>query len=260
MAKTAIFTPSADNLVFADSTVALLDALSVKRDAWEQGAFKAANDALYALLAETLDVYNSKFLQGGKDDQRTLRNLLVDRLKAMSVKTQKNSTTLNMLVRFVFKSDRKRAHRYAYVLTAAVQENVAPADFADFVRRAGGVEEVVRTMVVKEETLKKREAVKAAQVVAKSELEYNTLNPLAVVNLGIEGDYAVLIAKPQPDGTTRIVSVLPSAADSVINALMLHIAKHKAATAQADAQNASEIDSFKQPERETDPLTAALAA
>ena len=259
MAKTAIFTPSADNLVFADSTVALLDALSVKRDAWEQGAFKAANDALYALLAETLDVYNSKFLQGGKDDQRTLRNLLVDRLKAMSVKTQKNSTTLNMLVRFVFKSDRKRAHRYAYVLTAAVQENVAPADFADFVRRAGGVEEVVRTMVVKEETLQKRQAVEAAGVVAKDELERNTLNPLAVINLDIEGDYAVLIAKPQPDGTTRIVSVLPSATEAVINALMQHIAKHKVATAKADAQNASEIDSFKQPERKTD-LQTALAA
>ena len=75
----------------------------------EQGAFKATNDALYALLAETPDIHNNKFLQGNKEDQRTLRNLLVDRLKAMSVKTQKNSTTLNMLVRFVFKSDRKRA-------------------------------------------------------------------------------------------------------------------------------------------------------
>lgn len=108
MAKTAIFTPSANNIAFADSTVALLDALSVKRDAWEQGVFKAANEALYALLAETLDVYNSKFLQGSKDDQRTLRQQLASRLKEMGIKTQKNSTALNMLVRFVFKSDRKR--------------------------------------------------------------------------------------------------------------------------------------------------------
>ena len=259
MAKNSVFTPSAQNLVFADSTVSLLDALSVKRDAWELGVFKAANDALYALLAETLDVYNSKFLQGSKDDQRTLRSQLVERLKGMSVKTQRNSTTLNMLVRFVFKSDRKRAHRYAYVLTAAVQENVLPADFAAYVRNAGGVEEVVRTMVVKEETLQKREAVKAAGVVAKCELERNTLNPLAVVNLDIEGEFAVLIARPQPDGTTRIVSVLPSATEAVINALMQHIAKHKVATAQTDAQNASEIDSFKQSEPEIDPQLALAA-
>lgn len=260
MAKTAIFTPSANNIAFADSTVALLDALSVKRDAWEQGVFKAANEALYALLAETLDVYNNKFLQGSKDDQRTLRQQLASRLKEMGIKTQKNSTALNMLVRFVFKSDRKRAHRYAYVLTAAVQENVSSANFAVFVRDAGGVEEVVRKMVVKEETLQKRQAVEAARVATDSELEHNTLNPLAVVNLDIEGDYAVLIAKPQPDGTTRIVSVLPSATKAVINALMQHIAKHKVAATQADAQNAAEIDSFKQPTREADPLADALAA
>lgn len=258
MATTAIFTPSETNIAFADSTVALLDALSVKRDEWEQGVFKAANEALYALLAETLDVYNSKFLQGSKDDQRTLRQQLVSRLKEMGIKTQKNSTALGMLVRFVFKSDRKRAHRYAYVLTAAVQENISSANFADYVRDAGGVEEVVRTMVVKEEARQKREAVEAAQVVAKGELEYNTLNPLAVVNMDIEGDYAVLIAKPQPDGTTHIVSVLPSATDVVINALMQRIAKHKVASAQVDAQNASEVDSFKQPKSEDD-LQAALA-
>jgi hypothetical protein len=260
MANTANFNPSANNIAFADSTVALLDALSVKRDAWEQGVFKAANEALYALLAETLEIYNSKFLQGGKDDQRTLRQQLVSRLNEMGIKTQKNSTALGMLVRFVFKSDRKRAHRYAYVLSAAVQENVSSANFAGFVRDAGGVEEIVRKMVVKEDTRKKREAVQAAQVVTKDELEYNTLNPLAVVNLDIEGDYAVLIAKPQPDGTTRIVSVLPSATESVINALMQHIAKHKVATATADAQNAEEIDSFKQPTRKADPLADALAA
>lgn len=246
MAKTAIFTPSADNMTFANSTVALLDALSVKRDEWEQGVFKAANEALYALLAETLDVYNSKFLQGSKDDQRTLRQQLVSRLKEMGIKTQKNSTALGMLVRFVFKSDRKRAHRYAYVLTAAVSDGVAAADFPAYVRDAGGVEEVVRKMVVKEETLKKRAALNAAEVALKGEVEHNVLNPLAVVNMAVEGEYAVLIAKPQPDGTVRIISVLPDAKEAVISSLMIQIAKHNVASAQTDELNAAERDSFKQ--------------
>ena len=245
MAKTANFAPSANNVAFANSTVALLDALSVKRDEWEKGAFKAANEALYALLAETLEIYSSKFVAGSKDDQRTLRTQLMSRLKEMGIKAQKNSTALGMLVRFVFKSDRKRAHRYAYVLTAAVSEGVAAVDFPAYVRNAGGVEEVVRKMVVKEETLKKREAVKAAEVALKGEVEHNTLNPLAVVNMAIEGEYAVLIAKPQPDGTVRIISVLPDAKEALIGSLMQQIAKHNVASAQTDALNASEVDSFK---------------
>ncbi len=259
MAKTAMFTPSANNMAFADSTVTLLDALSVKRDAWENGAFKAANEALYGLLADTLDIFNDKFLKGSADDQRTLRKQLVGRLKEMRIKTQNNSTTLNMLVRFVFKSDRKRAHRYAYVLTAAVKDGIDAAGFPAYVRNAGGVEEVVRKMVVKEETQKKREAVKAAEVVVKSEVEHNTLNPLAVVNMAIEGEFAVLIAKPQPDGTTRIVSVLPEATEAVINALMQHIAKHKVANGVADALNEAEADSFKQADSENDGLEKLAA-
>ena len=246
MSKSSSFTPSVQNTAFADSSVLLLDALSVKRDAWENGAFKAANEALYGLLADTLDIYNSKFLCGEMNDQRALRKELVLRLKEMGVKTQINSTTLTMLVRFVFKSDRKRAHRYAYVLTAAVKDGIAAADFANYVRNAGGVEEVVRTMAVKEATLQKRAAVKAAEGVVKSEVDYNTLNPLAVINMATEGEYAVLIAKPQPDGTTRIINVLNDANDAVISALMRYIAKQKVANGEADEVNAAETDSFKQ--------------
>lgn len=110
------FAPSAMNIAVAESIVQSLDALSLARDNWEQTTFKKANEGLYDLLSQCLAVFETKFIKGTKDDQRTLRSELIARLSEKKIKTQKNSPTLTLFVRFVFSSDRKRAHGYSYVL------------------------------------------------------------------------------------------------------------------------------------------------
>ena len=100
------FAPSALNIAVAESIVQSLDGLSLARENWEQTAFKKSNEGLYDLLAQCLDVFETKFVKGTKDDQKTLRQELISRLTEMKVKTQKNSPTLNLFVRFVFCSDR----------------------------------------------------------------------------------------------------------------------------------------------------------
>lgn len=155
---------SADNLAFAKSIVQQLDVLSVRRREWEATDYRKANDGLYALLADCLDVYNARFVKGSLDDQKALRRSLIERLQADNVRVVKTSTTLTMLARFVFNSDRKRAQGYGYVLAAAVSHGIQAAGFPAWVVGEGGIEEIKRLMVKKPAAIAKQEAVKAATV------------------------------------------------------------------------------------------------
>lgn len=218
-------------LTFVTSTVQQLDALSEKREAWEQGAFKKANDGLYDLLAETLALYLNNCDKSvasdtqGKKNVKGLREELADRLKAEGVKVQKNSTTLGMLARFVFKSDRKRAQGYAQVLSAALQDEVKPNELADYIKAAGGVEEIKRRMILSDAAKEKREQIAVNAEAVRSNVDYFSLNPLAKVQLEAEGDVVVLLAKPTGDGFVNIVGKLDDVEEALMNALMLRIAK-----------------------------------
>lgn len=225
------------SLKFSDDTVQKLDALSDKRDAWEQGAFKKANDELYGLLADTLELFqasedaadNTKVKAHGKEYMSKLRAELTTRLVTLGVKVQKNSSTLTMLVRYVFKSDRKRAHGYSQVLGAAIQDGIKPTELANYIANAGGVEEIKRRMVLSADALAKRELVANATNSVKADVERAALNPIASVQLATEGEYAVLLAKPSADGFVNIIGVLPEVNEALFNALLLRMAKKRVA-------------------------------
>ena len=180
MSKT-VKTFSADNLAFAKTIVQQLDVLSVRRKEWEATDYKKANDGLYALLGECLGVFNERFVSGTDDDKKALRISLVQRLQADGVRVVKTSTTLTMLARFVFNSDRKRAQGYSYVLAAAVSHGIQTSEFAEWVVKQGGIEEVKRLMVKSEKSKTKQAAVVAATAAVKGALELNALQPLAHV-------------------------------------------------------------------------------
>ena len=149
----------------------------------------------------------------------------------------KTSTTLTMLARYVFNSDRKRAQGYGYVLAAAVSHSVEAKDFSAWVVQKGGIEEIKRLMVKKPEAIAKLAAVETAKVAVKGELELNTLQPLARVDIdGLTGSYAVLLAKPNVAGGVDIVGSLSEVNDALVNALILRMAKQQVAKAAADAE------------------------
>ena len=243
---------TAANLAFANSIVQQLDVLSARRDVWEKTDYKKANDGLYALLADCLDVFNARFVKGSEDDKKALRRSLMERLKANNVRVVATSTTLTMLARFVFNSDRKRAQGYGYVLAAAVSHGDEAAEFPAWVVKQGGIEEIKRLMVKKPEALAKQQAVKAATATVKGDLELNALQPLAQVQLeGLTGTYAVLLAKPNVSGGVDIVGSLSDINDALVNALILRMAK-----AQVEAQ-AAEKELSAQVQRENTDLLAA---
>lgn len=244
---------------FAKSIVQQLDALSKQRQTWETTDYAKANDGLYALLSTCLAVYQNKFLNGSKDEQRALRAELTTKLKAENVKVQKNSNTLTMLARFVFCSDRKRAHGYAYVLMAAISHNVTAEGLPKFILAAGGIEEIKRTMVKSEEAIIKKAKVENAKGKVDAEIERAKINPLAQVQIsGLTGDYAVLLVKPGVDGTVSVLGSLSDANEALVKALLLRMAKQRVTVEDEDAQLGKEAqDMFSQVAANESVLTKA---
>jgi hypothetical protein len=233
--KTSTFT--AENLSFASTIVQQLDGLAVRRMEWETTDYKKANDGLYALLADCLSVYQARFVKGTEADQKALRTSLVQRLQADRVRVVKTTTTLTMLARFVFNSDRKRAHGYGYVLAAAVSHGIQSKDFATWVADQGGIEEIKRLMVKKAEAIAKQQAVQAATAVVKEDVATNAIRPLAHVELhGLTGTYALLLAKPNAEGGVDIVGALSEVGEAMVSALIVRMAKQKVESAAADKE------------------------
>lgn len=227
-AANSVSTPSAADIAFTNATVQSLDGLLARRQQWEATDYKKANDGLYALLADCLALFNQQFMSADATGQKALRIELTAKLKADGVKVQKTTPTLTMFVRYVFGSDRKRAHGYAYVLKAAISHGVAAKDLAGYIVQEGGIEEVKRKMVLSEESLAKRAVLEAAKIAVKSGVEVASTAPLAQVALaGVTGEYAVLIARPTPDGMVSIVGVLSEAKDTLVEALFAQMAKRK---------------------------------
>lgn len=259
MVKT--FTPSESNVVFSNTTVATLDQLRAQRITWEATDYKKANEGLYDLLARCLDLFNSKFVVATEDDRKTLRLDLEAKLKADGLKTQRNTTTLTMFVRFVFGNDRKRAHAYTYVIKAAISHAVTADNLAAYIASEGGIEEIKRKMVVKEETLQKRAELAKAQEVVVADLEVAKIKPLATVKLGnIKGDYAVLVGKPNVDGATDIIGVLGDVNEALYNALLKKLAKQHVEVTAEKAAMATEVKDLLDVPSNDNALVEQLAA
>jgi hypothetical protein len=113
-----------------------------------------------------------------------------------------------------------------------VSHKVEATDFPAWVFKQGGLEEIKRLMVKKPEAIAKQEAVKAATVSVKDELEDNAIKPLAHVSLnGLSGTYAVLLVKPCVNGGADIVGTLSDINEAMVNALIQRMAKAQVADA-----------------------------
>jgi hypothetical protein len=211
------------------NTIARLNELSAQRETWERDLFARSNKALYELLMECLKVFLS--IKGTGAESVVLADMKTV-LAANGIVTKGTSPVLTVIVRYVFKNDRRRAHSYSRVLRIAVLEGVEPARFADWVAEQGGIEEVVRTKALSEETLKKRATLNDYAVQAKQLLLEQLSAPLATVaktglmgNAVDTGEYTLLIGKTQANGETKVLSVVPSATESMIKAAVQHIAQ-----------------------------------
>jgi hypothetical protein len=242
--KTA-FEPTTSNIAYANALMSQLDGLVSQRKQWEATDYKKANEGLYSLLASCLEVFKSKFVDADDSDKKALRSDLTARLTADGVRVQRNTTTLTMFVRFVFGSDRKRAHGYTYVLKAAISYDVTAANLPSWIVEQGGIEEVRKRMIVSEEAQQRKTDLSVAQAQVKASIEQAVVTPLAKLPMpGISGEYALLLAKPNPDGMLSIVGVISDINEAFYNACLIKMARSKAlanAESKALSKEASDL-------------------
>lgn len=227
MSTTKVFVPTVQNRSFATSIVQSLDALSLARDDWEKNAFKKANEGLYDLLAKCLDVYLTKFINAEKGDMKTLRGELVERLTDMGVRCTKQSTTLTLLVRFVFVCDRNRASTYGKVIAAAVQEGVTPSMLPMWIANKKGIEEIKKDRLVSQEAIERQQKREIAKMTAEGQIKEAEINPLATVSIdGINASkQSILLCAGDGNGDFKVTYVLTEVPESLFKALIKSAAK-----------------------------------
>ena len=143
-ASIARATTNAHADLFANTTVASLDAIKQRCADWSDNEYKTATEILYGLLADCLKLYDEHFVNAHDAERKKLRLDLAAALNERRIKVQSNTTMLTMFIRYVFNSDRKRASRYVSVLTAAKSHGVTHDGLANWLRDNGGIEEVRR--------------------------------------------------------------------------------------------------------------------
>ncbi len=213
---------------FAAVTVASLDALSKRRENWEATEFKKANDVLYTLLADCYALYEQRVVAAENADKKAVRADLAKHLKEMKVRVQFNTTTLMMMVRFVFGSDRKRAHGYAYVIKAALSHGIGSKQMPDWIKAQGGIEEIKRNAVESDDALLRREQREQALDRVREGAELAAISPVGTVQFDkdvVLGEHAVLVVRPAGDGTATVLAVLKTAEDAVVEVIYKRIAK-----------------------------------
>lgn len=215
------------NQKFVNGIVQQLNGLSKAREQWEATDYKKANEGLYRLLAECLAVFNAQYVKADKAAQTALRAELTNKLTAAGVRVLATSSTLTMFVRFVFNSDRNRAHGYSKVLLAAIAEGIEAKDLPDFIIAAGGVEEIKRREVTSPEAIAKQQKIEVAMADVKLEVEMAAaVAPIATLEIeDVTGSYALLLVKPKVDGTVDVVGSLSDLPEKFVESLIARIAK-----------------------------------
>ena len=261
MSKAKAFTPSAINEAFASTMTMSLDALSIARDSWEKNEYKSATDSLYDLLSQTYSVYEQLFIDATDDDRKTLRNSLATKLKADGVKVQLNTTTLSLLIRYVFKSDRKRVMRYRYAIEAAKSHGITSQGLTAWLHAQGGIDAVAKLISVSDETAAKRQKIADATLNVNSLIETRKTAPLANVSIPniTAKTRTVFIAEPSLNGTFNIVCVVEDIADGLYSGLVKTAAAQHSAKSDESLAMQREADKFIKVEPSNDMLNQQAA-
>lgn len=246
MSKTKTFIASAINEAFAATMTMSLDALSIARDSWEKNEYKSATDGLYGLMSKTYSSYEQLFIDATDDDRKTLRNSLATKLKADGIKVQLNTTTLSLLIRYVFKSDRKRVMRYRYAIEAAKSHGITSQGLTAWLHAQGGIDAVAKLISVSDETAAKRQKIADATLNVNSLIETRKTAPLANVSIPniTAKTRTVFIAEPSLNGTFNIVCVVEDIADGLYGGLVKTAAAQYSAKSDESLAMQREADKF----------------
>jgi hypothetical protein len=128
--------------------------LSGKHDAYVETYVDKSNEQLSLHLSELM-AYAQAVLAMPNNEQ-IIKKMRQDLSRNSGIKTQGNSPKLNIIVRYVVRSNRKTAHVYARVIQVAIDAKVTPADLPAFIKANGGIDRI-RQKTVNTELVKAKE-------------------------------------------------------------------------------------------------------
>jgi hypothetical protein len=168
-------------------------------------------------LAKTLAVYRAGYMKADAAEKAAYIEELIKEIDPDHATALKRSDPLGLFIRFVFKCDRKKAHKYLAALKLAQANNVADEDVADFIAGNGGVENI---HLVKSPAKKKTTNPHAATLQQKAKTTVDSLfltrNQKALTTLSfndikVKGDFVLLLGKPTNGGKDlHVVEMLES--------------------------------------------------
>lgn len=201
-----------------------LTALVAEKQDWEANAYRTSNEQLYRLLQKCYALYKLICSQPAKAKALVEE---VDRFISESGSSINASThTLSKIVKCVFGADRRRVSAYSLALQTALAADVRVADIPDYIRNAGGVEEL-RLAKSPNAMTAKGKAQTAAYAVVNSEMGHIKLDALSQKLDGAKvGTQHVLIVTQGVDGAFTI-NALVSAPAAVNAALAAYYTANK---------------------------------
>lgn len=202
------------------------DDLAKRGAVWEDGAFKSSNEGRNTLLGDCLAL---KLHFNLFSAARTKFHAIYDE---KGLPSTKSTSLMTKIVRYVFGTKaEKRVFDYARVLTIAEEEDVAPEEFAAFVAKHGGLEEIRRNG---SDAAAKKEQRKDDIQKASNNLESMSDVIVAKVplpkNIKLEGktNFVAAIARLESDGTLSFLHV--TANQALVESLITDAGKHFAKT------------------------------
>lgn len=218
--------------------------LVAERQAWQDNAYRASNDQLYALLQKCYATYKAMSMDTA--EAKALRSALTDYINLKGLKFNSGTHTIVKIVKCVFGADRRRVSAYGIVLRTALSKSLAVMDIPAFIRNEGGVEEIRLAKAPNAMSAKQKATVAAEAVKAETLGVFASAALGAKLDAGNIGKAVVLVGSWQADGSVIIRTVVQN--DTAVNtALASYYSTNKdAVQKQAQQQQAANDDQIKQ--------------
>ena len=122
------------------SLIAEADEVAKEHENYHEQYVVSANEVLYKLLANMLQVCLD--VEASGEAERVVKEMRSKLKSDYGIKTQANSRTSSIVVRYIVRSSRRTAHVYGRVIEVAMANNITADQLPDFIRDRGGIEEI----------------------------------------------------------------------------------------------------------------------
>jgi hypothetical protein len=207
------------SLVVTKTLVGKADEIAAAHEHFTTHYVVGGRMALYGLLGQMLALINE--FESAIDREDLLAKIKYRLYSEFGIKTQKNSSDISVLIRYMTRADRKTAHVYTRTIEAAKANGVTPEALPAFIEGAGGVERI-RALGANadistdgEDDLKERIALTKEYLSSRGDLPLADFEATEFFDQATSGEaqnaYFVCIRKA--DGKFYVLSPLPATAE-----------------------------------------------